>query len=141
MAGTHFTFLRDQAASFEDMAALDTYGETGARPGEGRRGHRLRVLRVTSGYFTTLASSPQQGQGFDRADESGTRRIVLSEATWRTRFGSDPAVIGRTIQLSGQPFEVVGIAAAWLRGSDRQAAWMRGFPTVWPGTPTRRTTR
>ena len=111
MAGTHFTFLRDRSASFEDMAALDTYGETGLDLVSDGRAHRLRVLRVTSGYFTTLASSPQQGQGFDRDDESGTRRIVLSEATWRTRFASDRAVIGRTIQLSGQPFEVVGIAA------------------------------
>ena len=86
------------------------YSETGADLVRDGRGHRLRVLGVTSGYFSTLRSGLAYGAGFDRADESGTRRIVLSDAVWRTHFGGDPAVVGRTIHLSAEPYEVVGIA-------------------------------
>lgn len=110
IAATHFTFLRDHAAAFEDVAAMAMYSETGADLVRDGRGHRLRVLAVTSGYFGTLRSGLAYGSGFDRADDSGTRRIVLSDTVWRTHFGGDPAVIGHTIHLSAEPFEVVGIA-------------------------------
>ena len=88
----------------------DTYSDTGLDLVRNGRAHRLRVLPVTSGYFSTLRSSSLQGRGFDRHDETGARRIVLSDAAWRTHFGSDPSVIGATIQLSAEPYEVVGIA-------------------------------
>jgi putative ABC transport system permease protein len=48
--------------------------------------------------------------GFDRNDETGSRRVVLSDELWRTRLGGDPSVIGSTIRLSAEPYEVVGIA-------------------------------
>ena len=69
--GTHFTFLREHAASFEDVAALAHYSETGldVMTADGRA-ERLRVLRVSSGYFSTLRSQPRLGAGFDRDDES-----------------------------------------------------------------------
>jgi predicted permease len=110
LAGTHFTFLREHAASFEDVAAIYTYSETGLDLVRGGRAERLRVLRVTSGYFGTLGSGPLRGRGFDRADETGARRIVLGDTIWRTRFGGDPSVIGTTIQLSAEPYEIVGVA-------------------------------
>ncbi len=100
LAGTHFTFLREHAAAFEDVAAVFTYSDIGLDLVRGGQAQRLRVLPVTSGYFTTLRASSLRGRGFDRADEGGARRIVLSEAAWQTRFGSDPSVIGATIRLS-----------------------------------------
>ncbi len=56
VAGTHFTFLREQAASFEDVAALAHYSETGLDLVTDGRAERVRVLRVSSGYFNTLRS-------------------------------------------------------------------------------------
>ena len=58
LAGTHFTFLREHAASFEDVAALAHYSETGLDLVTDGRAERLRVLRVSSGYFSTLRSHP-----------------------------------------------------------------------------------
>jgi len=110
LAGTHFTWLRDHASSFEDVAALANYSETGLDLVTGGHAQRLRVLRVTSGYFRTLRSSPLRGREFDRDDEVGTRLVVLSDALWRTRFGGDASVIGTTIQLSAEQYEVAGIA-------------------------------
>ena len=111
LAGTHFTFLREHAGSFEDVAALAHYSETGLDLVAGGRAERLRVLRVSSGYFSTLRSLPRLGAAFERDDETGTRRVVLSDRVWRTHFGGDPAVVGSTIRLSDEPYEVIGIAA------------------------------
>jgi predicted permease len=111
LAGTHFTFLREHAASFEDVAALANYQETGLDLFIDGRAERLRVLRVSSGYFNVLRSQPQLGRGFDRDDETGTPRVVLSDAVWRTYFGGDPSIVGTTIRLSGRPCEVAGIAS------------------------------
>ena len=111
LAGTHFRSLREYSASFEEVAALDTYSETGLDLVGRGEAQRLRVLRVTSGYFRTLSSGALRGPGFDIRDEDGTRRVVLSDALWRTRFDSDASVIGATIHLSAEPYQVVGIAA------------------------------
>ena len=111
LAGTHFSFLRQHTASFEDVAALANYRETGLDlvTADGRA-ERIAVLRVSSGYFSTLGSLPRLGRAFDKDDETGTNRVVLSDRVWRTHFGSDPSIVGRTIRLSAEPYEVAGIA-------------------------------
>ena len=110
LTGAHFSFLRDHATSFEVVAALANYSETGHDLVKDGRGERLRVLRVTSDYFQTLRFGALRGPGFDRADEIGTRRVVLGDALWRARFNADSSIVGSTIRLSGEPYEVVGIA-------------------------------
>ena len=105
------------------------------------RAERLRVLRVSSGYFSVLRSQPRLGRGFDRGDETGTNRVVLSDATWRTYFGGDPSIVGTTIRLSGGPYEVAGVAAARLRGSRSPRMRRHGSLTHSPATPMRRTIR
>jgi predicted permease len=112
LTGAHFSFLRDHATSFEAVAALDNYSETGYDLVRDGRGERLRVLRVTSDYFQTLRSGALRGPGIDRADEIGARRVVLSDALWRARFNAESSIVGSTIHLSGEPYEVVGIAPA-----------------------------
>ena len=66
------------------------YSETGLDlvAADGRV-ERLRVLRVSSDYFSTLRSHPPLGRGFDRDDETGTRRVVLSDRVWRAFFGAE----------------------------------------------------
>jgi putative ABC transport system permease protein len=109
LSAPHFTLLREHAASFEAVTALFTDYETGHDLVTGGQAQRIRVLRVSSDYFQTLRSTPLLGPGFDRGDEVGTRRVVLSDGLWRTRFGSNASVIGSAVQLSGEPYEIVGI--------------------------------
>lgn len=111
LTGVHFTELRDRAASLEDVAALNTYSETGLDLVTGGQALRVRVLQVTSDYFRTLGSGPLRGREFDRDDEAGgIRRVVLSDTLWRSRFAGNPSMIGTTIRLSAEPYEVIGIA-------------------------------
>ena len=110
LAGTHFTFLRDHASAFEDVAAIANYRETGLDLLANGRAERINVLRVSSGYFDVLRSKPRLGRGFDREDERGTLRVVLSDAAWRTYFGGDPSIVGATIRMNGRSCEVAGVA-------------------------------
>ena len=110
LAGTHFSFLREHVSSFAGVAALAHYSETGLDLVTEGRAERVRVLRVSSGYFDTLGAHLRLGRGFDRDDETGTRRVVLSDTLWHTRFAADPSVVGATIRLSAESYEVAGVA-------------------------------
>lgn len=111
LTGVHFTALRREAASFDDVAALYNYSETGLDLVGGGAAQRLRVLPVTAGYFRTLRSLPARGRDFEPGDEDGARRIVLSDRLWRSRFAANPAIVGTTVRLNAEACEVVGVAA------------------------------
>jgi predicted permease len=112
VSGAHFRAIRDLAPAFQELAAIDNYQnrESGLDLVDGAQAQRLRVLRVTSGYFQALRSGALRGRGFEREDENGARLVILSDPLWRNRFGADPAVVGRNIHLSGEAYTVVGIA-------------------------------
>ena len=53
------------------------------------------------------------GRGFLPEEEApGARVVVLSHEVWQTLFGSDPAIVGRSITIDGEPNTVVGVAPA-----------------------------
>ncbi len=86
---------------------------------------------VTSGFFDALGVTPVAGRTFqpddDRARLNG---VVLSEPFWRTRFNSDPSVIGRELRLDGDPYTVVGVAPAEAQLLGRTSIWaLRPIPT------------
>jgi predicted permease len=72
---------------------------------------RASQLYVTSGLFPTLATSPQRGRLLtdDDARPDAPLVAVLSDEFWRTKLGSDPGVVGRSVLIDGQPTTVVGI--------------------------------
>jgi putative ABC transport system permease protein len=112
VSATHFRVLREDAASFSDVTAFYTRADEGLDLYVDGHAQRLRVLQVTSDYFPTLGRKGFRGAGFTVDDEGAARRVVISDAVWRTRFNSDPAIIGSTIQLSAEPYEIAGIAPA-----------------------------
>lgn len=118
VSAPHFRTLRDQAASFVDVGARLRTDDLGLDISNGGNPQRLRVLLVTSDYFRTLRAEPFRGPGLQIEDETGdpgddrigARRVVLSDAVWRARFNGDPSIVGTSIRLSAEPYEVAGIA-------------------------------
>ncbi|HEY6908771.1 MAG TPA: ABC transporter permease, partial [Myxococcales bacterium] len=92
---------------------LESYGAytdgTGALQGE--RTERVGIGYATSGFFRALGVSALYGRTFAPEEDFKGRDgvAVVSAAAWRRRYGSDPAVVGRTITLQGRPCVVVGI--------------------------------
>ena len=67
---------------------------------------------VTARIFEVLGVRPVVGRLFVASDEQKPNVVVLSEGLWRTRFGSDPGIIGRDVRFDGDPFTIVGVAPA-----------------------------
>ena len=103
--------LRRRTQLLEEIGAHN-YGGYFTLTGAGEA-ERVPRLLVDSGYFRVLQAQPIAGRLF-RADEdrpSPPFVVVLSYGFWQRRFGADPAVIGRSIALSGFPATVVGVVS------------------------------
>jgi predicted permease len=78
-----------------------------------------RVETVLSGpeYFQLLGARPQLGRLFGPQDyQPGISPVVvISDALWRRGFGADPGVIGRTLRIDNDPYEVIGVTTAGFR--------------------------
>jgi predicted permease len=136
-----------QSTSFEGMAAYssDSFNLTGVAEPE-----RLAGEWVSAGYFDVLGVAPIAGRAIAPADDvSGNSNtvVLIGEGLWRRRFGSDPAILGKRLQMNGRLFNVIGILPAGVRGlSDGAEVWApfaasasasdlaqrgsRGFPAV-----------
>lgn len=90
---------------------------------------QIRLALVSGSYFPVLGVRPSLGRLLGRADEAAlgtTPYLVLSHGYWATRFGADPAAVGRTVRIGQQPFTIVGVAPRGFHGADLGAppdAW------------------
>jgi putative ABC transport system permease protein len=114
---------RNQSRSFERIAAY--FGASVSLTGAGDPA-QLRVARVTPSFFSTLNVQPALGRWFTEQDAAAghERVVILDHGLWQGRFGSDPAIVGRTIQLSGRPCEVVGVMPEGFRYPDDSTLWL-----------------
>ena len=89
---------------------------------------RLAASLVTDGFFETLQTRPLLGRVLNRDDQvAGKNRVVvLGYGLWTRRFNKDPRILGRTIQLNGDPFTVVGVMPAGFSypASNSLDAWI-----------------
>jgi predicted permease len=106
------------AGGLVDLAATTVNSVSGALPGESPS--LLDALSVTGNYFGMLGVTPALGRLLQPDDDTqgATSPVaVLSHDAWRSRFGLDPAVVGRTLSLNGVPYQVVGVAPEGFRGT------------------------
>jgi putative ABC transport system permease protein len=94
---------------FDDIAlatAPQNFNLTGSGEPE-----RILAARLASNFLPVLGVPPLLGRVFTAADEQGGGNavVLISDGLWRRRFGADPAILGRTITLSGNPFEIIGV--------------------------------
>ena len=102
-----FLFWREQAKSFDQLAAISTQVFSLTNIGEPER---VRGGLVTSNFFSLLGV-PIIGRGFSPEDAQARspRVCVLNRSLWARRFGARPDVLGQEITLNGARYTVVGI--------------------------------
>ncbi|HJR60839.1 MAG TPA: ABC transporter permease [Vicinamibacterales bacterium] len=111
IAPQNFMDWTAQQQVFESMAAITGRGVTLREPGA--EPEDLRAQMVTASFLDVLRVRPAMGRMFTADNESAGRHLVvlLSDGFWRRRFGADPAIVGRTIPLEGNTYEVIGVMA------------------------------
>ena len=107
VAPANFLDWRAQTQSFSGLAA---YGLTGSVISEGGEAERLNGSIVTMDFFATLGAAPLRGRTFTAEDDQTTeRRVIIGYDVWQRRFGGAEDLIGKTIQLDGFSFTVIGV--------------------------------
>jgi predicted permease len=110
-----YTDLRDQTRSFSGVAAY--YELLPASIGGYGEPERVWGQSATSNFFDVSQIRMSLGRGFLPSEEN-VAVIVLSHRLWQRRFASDPAILGKSIPLSGHTFTVVGVTPPGFRGLD-----------------------
>jgi len=94
------------------FASVAAYQGSSAALGTDEGSTFVRGGAVTPEYFRTLGVEPLVGRDF-RPEEGvadGPSVVMLGAALWRRAFGADAGIVGRTVDLNGDPFLVVGVA-------------------------------
>jgi predicted permease len=102
--------LRQLSNIFKDVALVRSSNANLSMTGDGEP-QRLQSARVSANMFPVLGVNAHLGRAFIAGeDEPGRANVViLSDGLWRSRFGGDPHVIGRQLQLNGAAFTVIGV--------------------------------
>ena len=129
---------QDQNTVFEGISAF--LGADFNLQGKDGPGHVHGIL-VSPNFFAVMGVKPRLGRTFsgDETEPGHGRVAVLSEALWRSQFGGDPDIIGRTVSINDQSFTIIGVMPAsfsfgqiWVPlvpdpswESDRMTGWSR----------------
>src|SRR5215510_2647291 len=108
-SNANFFDQHDQNTVFEKMAAYNFVSRNLTE--EGHTAERLLSLSATADFFPLLGVAPAYGRVFkpEEFQPNADNVVVLTDRFWARRFGSDPNVIGRKIQLDGKTVEIVGV--------------------------------
>jgi putative ABC transport system permease protein len=146
---TKFNNWRSQTNVFQDAAAYDG-GGAGVNVTGGSSPEQIRAVHVTANYFRLFGAPVILGRTFTQDEDlpRGGKFLVLSYGLWKRRFGGDAQILGKSIDLSGDPHTIIGVvgrdfdtdplADAWLPfqfppNSDDQAHYFNASARLKPG--------
>jgi len=114
-----FYVYRSENEVYEEMGLYQ--GFTATLTGDGDPA-RLEGTRVNFSLFDVLQVSPLFGRTYTQEEDmpGAPNVIVISYGLWQSRYGGERSVLGRTIQLNSQPYEVIGVMPAGFNFADGQ---------------------
>jgi putative ABC transport system permease protein len=131
VSAPNFWDFRRVSQSFEAMAIFDSAGRgyNLSATGNSQEAEQVSGLRVSAGFFSVLGVKPLLGRTFLPEEEAlgKDREVVLSYGLWKTRYGGDPSLVGRTIRIDGADFTVIGVMPpdfAWQFWSGPRKLWV-----------------
>ena len=109
-----FERLRAEAQEFEELTAFQAGGNrlSVRRQGVDSAPRPLRATYISGNYFQTLGVHAFAGRVFAPQDDTpaASPTVVLAYHAWQGVYGGDPAIVGATLVVEGQPFTVAGVA-------------------------------
>lgn len=125
-----FQAFRSEASSFKQIAAFNGNFPAFHNPNGEAFTERYRGAQITPNFFTTIGQKPLHGEDFrpEDADLDAELKIIISHRVWEEQFDLDPAAIGSTILINGNPTVVIGIMPKGFAFPGSQDLW---FPQEW----------
>src|SRR5436190_7090717 len=138
-SAANFFDQHDKNTVFEKIAAYNFASRNLTE--QGQTAERLLSLAATADFFPLLGVAPARGRVFkpEEYEPGADNVIILTDRFWARRFGSDPNIVGRTIQLDGKSVQIVGVMPP---GFEHPILW--GPLDIWQPltfTPERKTNR
>src|SRR5678815_3272380 len=123
VTSANFLDWRAQSTAFEHLAAIKT---TTANLALSDHAERIDLAQTNANFFDVFGVTPQYGRLFIPQDEQAGHApvVIVSNALWQRRFGSDPSLVGKIITLDGNNFTVIGIAPPGFQYPDKTELWV-----------------
>ena len=125
LSGPEFLDYQESTRAFQALGVYQP-GASRALTGDGQDAERISVTFVGHEVLPILGVRPLLGRGFTPEEDvsDGPAATVLSHDLWRSRYGADPTLVGRTILMNGVPTEVVGIMPPDFRFTAEAKAYL-----------------
>jgi putative ABC transport system permease protein len=90
---------------------------------------QVRALAVTPSFFSTLGRQPFLGRGFveSEAQPNADKFVILTYTLWNSQFAGDRSIVGRTIRVGGEAYQVVGVLPLDFELPSRDVAMLMPF--------------
>ena len=110
-SGPDYLDWRIQSETFSELAAIEMGAKINMTGIENPM--TLKGWRITTNLYDLLGAKPSMGRGFlpEESIAGNNRVVILSHQLWEDQFNADPEFIGEQINLDGEPYTVIGIAA------------------------------
>ncbi len=120
-----FNVWREQKQVFDSAAAYDFTGP-GINLTGGERPEQIKGIHVSADYFRVFGAPMEMGRTFTAEEDrpGGPAVVVISNALWRSRFGRDPGIINRTVDLGGEPYVVIGVLGPTFTSDPKSDVWL-----------------
>lgn len=125
---------RDLRARNRSFAGILAYHDDWVSLTGGDTPQRIYAANTSANYFDVLGIKPFMGRFFrpdEEAGAGGAPFLVLGYSLWQTRFASDPAIVGKSIEINERPLTVIGVAPQGFIGCKtgiRTDAWLPLVP-------------
>ncbi|MEO7142526.1 MAG: ABC transporter permease [Bryobacteraceae bacterium] len=115
----------EQTGVLQDFTAYDFDGP-GVNLTGGDRAEQLKAMHASAGYFRLFGVPMALGRSFSQAEDrpGGGQVAVISNGLWKSRFGGDPSIVGKSIPLGGEPYVVIGVAGAGFDPDPPADVWL-----------------
>jgi len=116
----------DYAASARSFTSVGAYASRTFTLAGSAEAERVEGARVSASMFPTLGLVPARGRGFEPADDRpGVAGVALiSDGLWERRFSRDPQIVGRSIEVDGNPTTIIGVMPPDVRFPGRADLWL-----------------
>ena len=109
-SSTYFTY-RKLARSIEGIGLYDDGAVNVSDPRGGTDPQRISTAWLTASLIPLLQISPSIGRTFTDEEDlpKGADVVIIAEGLWRSRFGADPKILGRTLEVNGRSRSIIGV--------------------------------